>query len=517
MPSINRRKLLKNALGGVSALAVVEAVRAEANSRNSAVSDFRPDAPVTAITLGAGARGNVYGGYALAYPNQLNIVGAAEPIAVRKERYAEAHKIPDENQFETWEDVFKRPRFAQAVIITTPDDLHHGPAMAALRLGYDILLEKPVSPTLQECLDIRDLAKKTGRIVAVCHVLRYTAYFRELKSLVDSGAIGELVSIQHFEPIQFEHMAHSFVRGNWHNSAATTPIILAKSCHDLDILRWIADRPSKKISAFGGLKWFRRENAPAGSTPRCMDGCEVERDCPYSAKKLYLEKADWSYVFDLPEDPERIEVERLLAKHPDIVLTLQQNQSYSNSVDERLARLASDLDLKRELRSIFGKRWRTRLRNYATDSSPVRLAAKQQLLATTNYGRCVYRMDNDQPDHYVANIQFRDQVTASFSMEAFTSYHGRRTRIMGSMGDIVGDMSSIRHTDFRSGKETRWDTPATASGHGGGDYGLVYDWVRAVDSGDPSKLSSTIDASIESHVMAFRAETSRLGGTVEDV
>ncbi len=397
--------------------------------------------PVTAITCGAGSRGNVYGNYAVKYPDQLDIVGVAEPIPVRNERYAKKHNIAAENRFNTWEDVFKKPKFADAIIISTPDNLHYGPCMAALKLGYDVLLEKPISPSETECRDILALAKKNDRIVAVCHVLRYAPYFIKLKEIMQNGSIGEIISIQHLEPVHHVHMSHSYVRGNWHNSKETTPIILAKSCHDLDILKWMLDRHCKNISAFGDLKWFRKENAPEGSTDRCVDGCKIETECPYSAKRVYYEKRSWLHHFDLPEDK---------SKHGEAIM---------------------------------------------------------EYLKTSNYGKCVYKMDNDQPDHYITNLLFENNITASFSMEAFTSYEGRRTRVMGSMGDITGDMNSFTHTDFRTGKVTEWKQDSDT--HGGGDWRLVADWIQAVSQHNPSLLTSTIDASIESHVMGFAAEKSR--------
>lgn len=407
------------------------------------------DKPVTAIVCGAGNRGNVYGGYSLAYPDNLDIIGVAEPIAIRNERYAKKHAIKDENRFVTWEDVFKRPKFADAIIISTPDNLHYGPCMKALEMGYDVLLEKPISPSEKECRDILALAKKNDRIVAVCHVLRYAPYFVKLRELIQSKAIGEVISIQHMEPIEHFHMSHSYVRGNWHNSKQTTPIILAKSCHDLDILRWMIGKPSKSIHAFGDLSWFTKKNAPAGSTERCTDGCAVEGTCPYSALEVYYRRREWNYVFDLPED-----------KDKQSAYVLEQ-------------------------------------------------------LKTTNYGRCVYRMDNDQPDHYVTNILFDDNVTASFSMEALTSYGGRRTRVMGSHGDIVGDMNSFTITNFRSGKKEEWKE--TTDGHGGGDWRLAENWVQAVAQRNPALLTSTIDQSIESHVMGFMAEESRKNKKVMDI
>jgi predicted dehydrogenase len=162
--------------------------------------------------------------------------------------------------------------------------------MQALEMGYDVLLEKPIAPTENECRAILKKAKETGRIVAVCHVLRYAPYFIKLREIVGSGVLGKVVSMQHLEPIEHIHMSHSYVRGNWHNSKKTTPIILAKSYHDLDIMRWILDKPSRKIQAFGGLDWFTKENAPEGSTDRCTDGCKQESKCPYSALEIYHRK-----------------------------------------------------------------------------------------------------------------------------------------------------------------------------------------------------------------------------------
>jgi predicted dehydrogenase len=418
---------------------------------------FKPARAITAITLGAGARGNVYGDFAAAYADRLRIVGVAEPIPLRQERYARKHAIDPHHRFVTWEHVFDRPKFADAVVITTPDDLHYGPCMQALAMGYDVLLEKPISPSEQECRDILALAKNTGRIVAVCHVLRYAPYFIKLRELMTSGAIGRVISVQHMEPIEHTHMAHAYVRGNWHDSQKTTPILLAKSCHDLDILRWMIGSDARSIHAFGDLAWFKSANAPAGSTARCTDGCAVERRCPYSALRIYYDKRERLYVFDLPDD------------------------------------------------------------------ESAHAAAIMHYLKTTNYGRCVYRMENDQPDHYVANIAFANGVTASFSMEAFTPWGGRRTRVMGSMGYIEGDMMRLEVYDFRTGTKTALESRTldpdqrAADDHGGGDWRLVADWVKAVSLHDPSVLSSTIDVSIESHIMGFAAERSRKRSTVEHV
>lgn len=416
----------------------------------------RPPRAVTAITLGAGARGHVYGNFALAYPAHLRIVGVAEPSDARRDAYGAAHDIPEAQRFARWEDVFVRPRFADAVIVSTPDDLHAAPCLAALAAGYDVLLEKPIAPTEAECRAVLAAAEATDRIVAVCHVLRYAPYFMRMRALIRDGAIGELVSLQHMEPIGHTHMAHSYVRGNWRRSDQTSPIILAKSSHDLDILRWLVGRRTEAVQAFGALSWFRAEHAPAGSTDRCTGGCAAERDCPYSALRIYHERRERLYVFDLPAE------------------------------------------------------------------EPARGARILEALDTTDYGRCVYRLDNDQCDHYTVNLRYAGGVTATFSMDAFTPVSGRRTRVMGSHGFLEGDMARLEAHDFRTGAITTWtsdvvDQGDATAGHGGGDWRLVADFVQAVVHRDPGRLTSSLAQSIESHLVAFACERSRTRGTVEHI
>jgi predicted dehydrogenase len=408
--------------------------------------------PITCIVIGAGARGNTYSSYTERFKGEMDIIGVAEPNQIRKERFSKRYNIAGENQMNTWEEVFQRPKFADAVMITTPDHLHYGPAMKALEMGYDLLLEKPIAQTWKECSDILAAAKKYNRIVAVCHVLRYTPYFRKMKEIVDSGVLGQIVSVQHFEPIEHIHITHSYVRGIWRSSKETNPIILAKSCHDMDILRWIIGKKCTSMASFGKLSHFKKEKAPEGSTMRCTDGCKVEATCPYSALRIYYRERSWLYHFDLPDG----------------------------------------------------------------EQGP----AIMKELTDGNYGRCVYQCDNDVPDHQICAMEFEDGITASFNMEAFTSYSGRRTRIMGSMGDIVGDEETMTIANF-STKEVKVlktaDYAKITSGHGGGDYSLARDFIQAVAHQDTRVLTSTIDLSMESHLMGFRAEDSRLEGRVLSV
>ncbi len=409
-----------------------------------------PAEPVTVMILGAGHRGTIYAEYAKRFPREMRVVAVADHNPNRLQTMSDAHGVPPAQRFKTWQDALNQSQLADAVIVSLPDQQHTAPCLRALRLGYEVLLEKPIAPTESECRQILETARTTGRIVGVCHVLRYTPYFRELKALINSGAIGQVISVQHLEPIEYTHMSHSYVRGQWRNSREATPIILAKSCHDTDIIRWLVGSHARDVQCFGNLKWFTSVNAPPGSTERCTDGCAVEAECAYSALKIYWRERKRLYVFDLPEHDQ--------SRWGELIL---------------------------------------------------------KGLKTTDYGRCVYRMDNDQPDHLTVNILFDNGVTAGFSMEAHVSYEGRRTRIMGSQGDIVGNMESFTLTSFSSGARKSWSLKTDA--HGGGDHRMLKDFLQAVSQKNPSLLSSSIEDSVESHLIAFAAERSRVTKTIEDV
>ncbi len=407
--------------------------------------------PVTCLVIGAGSRGLTYAWFAERFPKELQVVGVADTNKKKADYLAKRFGATLENTFYTWEEALKKPKFADFAIIATPDHLHFAPAIKALKQGYDLLLEKPIAQSWKECQAILAQAQKSQRMVAVAHVLRYTPYFKKVKEIVESGVLGEIISVQHLEPIEHIHMSHSYVRGIWHKAEETNPIILAKSSHDMDILRWLIGKNCIRLSSFGSLKWFRPQNAPEGSTTRCSDGCAVEATCPYSALRIYHRERSWLYHFDLPEQ------------------------------------------------------------------EPARGEAILDLLRTSNYGKCVYHADNNVCDHQIVAMEFEEGITATFNMEAHTSYQGRRTRIMGSKGDLVGDETIIQLSDF-STKKTQTiqisDIAEVVSGHGGGDHAMMRDLVQAVGHQDPSLLSSSIEMSLESHRMAFKAEESRIKGSV---
>lgn len=405
--------------------------------------------PVTAIVLGASGRGKLYGDYSLEHPDDLKIVAIAELVELRRNMYGDKYGVPKENRTASWVELLSRPKFADTVIIAMPDHLHYEPCMKALELGYDILLEKPIAQTEEECRRLVAYAEEKKKIVCLTHVLRYSPYFLMLKEVIQNGAIGDLISIQHFEPIDHVHMAHSYVRGSWRKAESSTPLVMAKSSHDLDILYWMIGKPCKRTVAFGKLTHFTKENAPKGATARCTDGCPVESTCPYSALKIYYRDRTWLYVFDLPEEKE---------KQGEAIL-----ENLKNGM----------------------------------------------------YGRCVYHCDNNQPDHYMMLMEFEGDVTVNFSIEAFTSYSGRRTRVMGTRGDIVGNMETFTVTDFVTGVSKTYDANAKDAlnyenvGHGGGDEGMIRDWIEAVRTQNPNVMSTPLNESLESHLIAFAAERSR--------
>lgn len=404
--------------------------------------------PMQIIIIGAGNRGNTYASYSDLFPEDMKVVAVAEPNPEKRKHFSEKYHLNPSQNYETWEEALKDKPFADGVIITTQDQFHVDPAVAALDAGYHVLMEKPMATTEKDCRLLTEKAIISRKIFGLCHVLRYTSHYQKMKNIIESGAIGSLITIEHIEPVNYWHMAHAYVRGNWRRKDESAPMILAKSCHDMDLLLWFADSPCKFISSFGSLSHFKKENAPEGSTERCIDHCPVETECPYSALKLYLNMEVTGWPVNVITD-----------------------------------------DLSRE--------------------------GREKALHSGPYGRCVYRCDNDVVDHQVVSMEFENKMTASFTMSAFTDGQ-RRTRIMGTEGEILGNFQTITLTRFNNIKpEIVWEHESNdAYGHGGGDYGLIKQFIQAVRADDPSLFESSIEASLESHLMAFAAEESRLKNQV---
>ncbi len=408
--------------------------------------------PVTIALAGTGSRGSTFASFAQQYPDRARIVAVADPRADRRDALADQLAVAADRRFDDWRELVSLPRFADAVIVATPDREHVGPACRFAELGYHVLLEKPIAPTRAECIEVIDSVEKAGVIFAVCHVMRYTAYTDSVKDIVATGRLGQVVGIEHLEPIGWWHFAHSYVRGNWRRSDQAGPSILTKCCHDLDWLRYIVDRPAVAVSSWGGLHHFTAVNRPPGAADRCLD-CAVEPDCPYSAARLYLGCLG---------------------------------------------------DAQRE-------RWPLSVVTTDLTEPGVRRA-----LRDGPYGRCVYGCDNDAVDHQVVTIEFEGGITASLTMSAFTPADRRRTRIMGTRGFLDGDGRRLTMTDFVTSVVHSFDLPSTGldagGGHDGGDFGVMSAFLDAVSSGDRSLIRTGPRESLESHLMAFAAERSRLTG-----
>lgn len=259
---------------------------------------------ITYSVIGAGDRANKLAEFIRRNPTKARLVAVCDPNSVRLARLADEFEVDAENRFVNWEDMLQKERLSDAVIIATPDHLHYHPSMAALDKGYHILLEKPIAQTIEECRNIQQKANEKGLLVGVCHVMRYFPSYHRVKQIIQQSGIGEIISINHREPVGIDRMTHCFVRGIWNNAKRSNPMILAKACHDLDIIVWLTDDKARSISSFGSLRWFRSENAPLGSAQRCID-CSIEEQCRFSAVDLYLRRRDWLRHFD-SDEPESI-------------------------------------------------------------------------------------------------------------------------------------------------------------------------------------------------------------------
>lgn len=411
-------------------------------------------AKITAVMLGAGGRGmKAYGPYALENPDELQFVAVAEPLPDRRERFAARHNIPPERQFESWEQALAGGKMAEVLFNCTMDQVHVPSTLAALYAGYDVLLEKPMAHQLAENVQLVRAAEDNGRLLQICHVLRYTRFFQTVREVVRSGRLGRVVSVDHRENLHFTHMAHSFVRGNWRNRATSAPMILAKCCHDLDILGWILGQRVAHLNSFGSLTHFRPENAPEGAPQRCMDGCPVADDCKYYAPRIYIGAED----------------------------SFRQNAVTYEATE----------------------------------------AARAKALETSPYGRCVYYCDNDVVDHQTVNMVLEDETTVVLTMQGQGYEECRTMRYDGTRATLLGKFSNLGHKltihDHVTGAiEHIPIVDEQASGHGGGDFGLVRSFLRAY-RGEPDDSLTSARESLESHLLAFAADEARLNKSIVDM
>ncbi len=452
--------------------------------------------PIQAVLIGAGQRGaNSYAPYALRYPERLRFVAVAEPNPVRRERFAREHNIPAENQFESWQGLLEKSRMGEVALVATQDWQHTLPAEAAMRAGYHVLLEKPMATTPEECRSLVQTSEETGQQLHICHVLRYTDHFRKIREIIRSGVLGDIVDVSQRENVGWFHMAHSYVRGNWRNSHQSSPMILAKCVHDLDILPWMLDRRCERLSSVGSLIHFCPENAPTGAPARCTDGCPAADTCPFYAPWIYRDLTPlWRSFVEGASGFEQAAV-----------------NAYLNSPD--LVRVAGNVLPVLHQMTEF-KDWPVSV--LTENPTPENV---MEALRTGPYGRCVYHCDNNVVDHQVVSMAFEGELSVTLTMHGLSHTEHRSTRIEGSRGRLeayfgIGG-SSVTVDEHRSDRRTVYNTSNGHDvGHGGGDFGLIEAFLNSIRDGKVGEADKIAHAALESHLMAFAAERARLNGEV---
>jgi len=420
--------------------------------------------------IGAGNRGK--DAYAnIIYKEKLNadFVAVVDPDEEKRQNMIHRFNIDKSMAFSDEDEFFKLDKVCNTVIIATQDKHHYSQSMKALEAGYDIILEKPISTSIKEIVEIEKKAIELDCQVIVCHVLRYHPMWRKIKDIIDSGELGKIVTINHNENIGHYHLTHSYVRGNWNNSNTSAPITLTKTCHDFDILYWLIGSKCKHISSFGSTAFFIKENAPEGSADRCFD-CKYQRTCEYSGMRVYSLEGGHSPAFFTNGD--------------------------------------------------FSKKAITRG------------------LKETNYGSCIWKAGNNVCTQQANVLEFENGVTANFNINGFTRHTSRTIKIMCEKGEIHANYKRIYVTLFKLRKfalgdignfiaakildglrlnksikrkyrvNPRFSIKSLIYGHGGADYHFTKSFVDVLTSNMHSK--TLVSDSIESHLMAFAAEESRI-------
>lgn len=420
--------------------------------------------PLKTIIVGGGHRSLIYARLAYTDPDKMTIVGVAEPNEFRRKSIAEKFNIPEEHIFSDVESLVKVPKFADAVINGTMDQIHVETSIPLLKAGYDILLEKPFAVNEAEMRELADCAEKYGRKVMICFVLRYAPFYRRIKETLLEGEIGEIVNIQTVEHVSYHHMSTSHIRGKWRNEEEChATMLLAKCCHDIDVMMWLMGKDApKKVSSFGGLMQFKPENAPDNAGTRCLVDCPLVDTCLYSAKRLYLD-------------------------HPN--------------------------------------RWEFYVWDKLEDKGNATLEDKAELLKTSPYGVCAYKSDNNVVDHQSVMVQFESGATGTHNMIGGAATPQRKIHIIGTKGEIYGVLESGKFTvsliDPRPGCEHLdriVDVNVTDDSHGGGDMIMTEDFVSYVRDNKFSVSCTSLKESVKGHLTVFKADESmKDGGNVKEI
>ena len=392
--------------------------------------------------IGYGGRGSIYGEYAINYPEKFKLVAAAD-INESKLYRVKSLGIPT---YSDYRELLDAGLEIDLVAICSQDAQHKEHAMYALNKGYNLLLEKPIAQNKQDCIDIYECAKKNNRKVYVCHVLRYSKFYSTVKDIIDSGELGEVVNIQAQEGVSYYHISNSFVRGPWRNSDESCPMILAKCCHDMDIIRYLMGDKCVSLNSYGSRKFFNSEHAPEGATQYCSD-CPHAKTCIYNAQRIYTtDEYRWMAGYFIKE---------------------------GSNDDENVLK------------------W----------------------LKKSQYDKCVFKTDNNVVDNQQTLMLFENGKTAVHTMTGFTRRIYRDLKVHGTKAELYGVMEDnyIEIRTFGGGvKQINVDiSEATLGSHNGSDYFMMEQLYKELN-GEKSKGITYLDVSLESHMMSFAAEESRL-------
>lgn len=424
--------------------------------------------PITAIIVGAGHRSFVYSELAKTNPEMLKIVGVADPNPIRRKKAMDYFGFKEDMCFENAEELAKKGKLADTVINGTMDEQHLETAVPLLDAGYDMLLEKPFAPNEEEMRQIVNCAKKNNSKVMICHVLRYTPFYYAIKERIVNGEIGDIINIQTTEHVSYHHLSTSYIRGKWANSdKCHTSMLLAKCCHDLDIIMWMmSETKPKQISSFGGKFQFKPENAPKEAGTICMKDCPLVNTCVYSTKRLYIDHPDrWAfYVWDALEGKKNV------------------------TIEDKIALMKSD--------------------------SP--------------YARCIYKCDNNVVDHQSVLINFESGATGTHNMVGGSAEPRREIHIIGTKGEIFGNFEESKFTVLKIDPSpdahneecdvdevdlrVTGDMVGAYGGHGGGDERLAADFVKFIRGEKPSLACTSIFDSVAGHLSVYLADKSRENG-----
>lgn len=410
-----------------------------------------------AAVVGYGNRGQIYADYSLDEPSEFGVAAIVDPSDFKLQEAKKRYGLEDNQLFHSFDEFAKSELTCDFVINATMDQYHYETAMKILNAGYDMLMEKPIVPNVEQLLEIKNLAKAKNAKVFVCHVLRYTPFYRKIKELLNAGTIGEVMTMELNEHVCRPHFLSSYVRGKWNSEEACgSGFLLAKSCHDMDLMCWLNNASApEKVASFGNRSRFVPKNAPEGAAEFCHE-CKHEKECPYSAVDLYLEKNDMPFlVWD---------------------------------------RIGKPLD-------------------------EITQEEKEAFLKRDIYGKCAYTCGGDIVDRQNLIVSFANGSLVSFNMVGGATLAKRHIQIVGTMGEIEGVLESNEITLRTYKRECIMGENETINvhpinnvkfgGHSGGDYAIMHDLVRYLN-GDKSSISITsIEDSINGHLCVYAAEESR--------